>query len=127
MYPVTDVVSLVVRMGTLHILYQIQMELCHYHHFMKKILSSYQIDVTCQPLPCKFPSVIETVFNCSIFREQDGKCSGAKFPNNSQSCAPEDLIIDTSIVSRSLVQDFGFICDQYDQDFKNKQFLVNKI
>ena len=52
-----------------------------------------------------------------VFREQDGKCSGAKFSNDSEivdaSCNVEDLVIDTSIVSRSLVQDFGFLCDKY--------------
>lgn len=28
------------------------------------------------------------------------------------SCRPEDLIFDRSVVTRSLVEDFGFVCDR---------------
>ena len=44
---------------------------------------------------------------------EDGVCVGFSNASAEESCSKEDLIYSTSVMETSLVQEYGFACDEY--------------
>jgi len=58
---------------------------------------------------------VELADRCKMPVFENGQCSGGTYkPDNvSKFCNQEDLIFDQSVVTKSLVEDFGFVCGNY--------------